>query len=163
VYYELSDRFEVKTNLAETWSFFSTAENLPLITPPQLRFTVTTPRPIRIQRDTILDYVVRPFSFPLKWKTRIIDWSPPRQFIDLQIKGPYALWHHQHRFSDSPGGTLCEDRVIYRLPFGPLGRLFHPVTVLRQLLDIFRFLRRVIAEKLGWVRAVQKDMKIAVL
>ena len=163
MYYELTDRFEVKANLAETWRFFSTAENLPLITPPWLRFTVATPSPITIEQDTVLDYVVRPFGFPMKWKTRIIDWSPPRQFIDLQIKGPYTLWHHQHRFSELAGGTLCEDRVTYRLPMGPLGRIFHPVTVRRQLLEIFRFRRKVMAEKLGWVRAVQEDVRIVAL
>jgi ligand-binding SRPBCC domain-containing protein len=164
VYYELTDRFEVKSNLADTWRFFSTAENLPLITPPWLRFTITTPPPITIRHGTILDYTVRPFGFPLKWRTRIIDWSPPHQFIDLQVKGPYTLWHHQHRFTDAHGGgTLCEDRVIYRLPLGPLGRLFHPLTVRRQLFEIFRFRRKVISDKLGALYAVQDDVRIAAI
>ena len=53
----------------------------------------------------------------MKWRTKIIDWSPPRQFIDLQVRGPYALWHHQHTFTPTPsGGTDCRDRVARGMP-----------------------------------------------
>ena len=98
---------------------------------------------------------------PVRWQTRIIDWSPPRQFIDLQVRGPYALWHHQHVFGPVEDGVLCRDRVIYKLPAGPLGRAVHAAVVGRQLRDIFRFRRGVIADRLGWVRPVQDDVRVS--
>ena len=161
MYYELTDRFIVKSDAEKTWDFFSQADNLPAITPPWLNFTVDTPGPISIANDSLLDYTIRWMKIPVRWRTRIIDWSPPRQFIDLQIKGPYALWHHQHTFEPSDEGTDCRDRVIYRLPMGILGRAGHAAMVKRQLLEIFRFRRKVIAEQLGWVRAIQDDVEIA--
>jgi hypothetical protein len=54
----------------------------------------------------------------------------------------------------------CEDRVIYKVPVPLLGRAVNALVVRRQLLDIFRYRRRVIGERLGWVRAVQADVEI---
>ena len=162
--YELTDHFEVAADPRRAWQFFSTAENLPLITPPWLLFTTAMERPVTIGPDSMLDYTIRWLGVPIKWRTRIIDWSPPRQFIDLQVRGPYALWHHQHRFEPSPaGGTVCFDRVIYQLPVPLVRRAVHALVVRRQLLEIFRFRRGVIGRELGWVRAVQDDVRIQTL
>jgi ligand-binding SRPBCC domain-containing protein len=167
MYYELTDHFEVTADVDRCWQFFGSAENLPLITPPWLKFTITMPAPLpQIGRDSVLEYTIRWMGVPVKWRTRIIDWSPPRQFIDLQIRGPYALWHHQHTFtplgpvdSNGGGGVRCFDRVIYKLPVPLIRRPVHALIVRRQLIKIFRFRRRVIGEHLGWLRAVQDDVK----
>lgn len=107
MYYELTDRFEVRAGIEQTWGFFSNAENLPRITPPWLKFSVSTSAPVEIKLDSILDYTIRWKGLPIKWQTRIIDYSPPRQFIDLQIRGPYSLWHHQHTFEPNAPGVWC--------------------------------------------------------
>jgi ligand-binding SRPBCC domain-containing protein len=160
VYYELTDHFQVAADIERTWQFFSTANNLPLITPPWLGFTTVRAGPIA--QDAVLDYTIRWMGIPVKWRTRIIDFSPPRQFIDLQINGPYALWHHQHTFMPSPdrNGVICFDRVIYALPVPLVRRAVHALVVRRQLTEIFRYRRKVIGEHLGWVRAVQEDVQI---
>ena len=162
MYYELTDHFIVAADLGRTWEFFSRAENLPRITPPWLNFEVRTPGPITIGQDTVLDYGIRSYGVPLRWRSKIIDWSPPRQFMDLQVKGPYALWLHQHRFSESGqgNGAECRDRVVYSLPASVVGRVVHAAVVRRQLLDIFRYRRKVVGEHLGWVGAVQEDVQI---
>ena len=162
MFYELTDHFIVRAGTEQTWQFFSDAENLPAITPPTLGFRVVTPTPITIGNDSLLDYEIRWLGVPLRWRTRIIDWDPPRQFIDLQVRGPYTLWHHQHRFEPSAGGegTECRDRVIYKLPLPLVGRATHALVVRKQLLAIFRFRRKVIGERLGWVRAVQDDVQV---
>jgi ligand-binding SRPBCC domain-containing protein len=158
--YELTDHFVVKASETETWDFFSSAENLPAITPPWLAFKILTPHPIKIEAESLLDYTIKWFGLPIHWRTRIIDWAPPRSFIDLQLKGPYTLWHHQHTFTPSTEGTICTDRVIYQLPLGPLAWPVQRWIVRKQLLEIFRFRRKVIADRLGWVRAIQPDVDI---
>ncbi len=161
--YELTDHFIVKTGEKETWDFFSTAENLPAITPPWLTFKITTPAPVNIEAEALLDYTITWCGLPMRWRTRIIEWAPPHMFIDLQLKGPYTLWHHQHTFTPCPEGTICTDRVIYQLPMGWLAWPVQRWIVRRQLLEIFQFRRKVIAERLGWVRAVQEEVEIKVL
>jgi ligand-binding SRPBCC domain-containing protein len=160
MFYELTDRFIVKSDLQTTWDFFSRAENLPRITPPSLKFEVRTPEPIHIEQDSLLDYTIRWMGIPVKWRTRIIDWTPQRQFIDLQLRGPYTLWHHQHTFTTCDEGTLCTDRVIYKVPAAILGRAMNSLIIRRQLIGIFDYRRKVIAESLGWVRAVQERVEI---
>ena len=161
MYFELTDHFAVAADPRRCWAFFATADNLPLITPPWLGFRVMHGGAEPIRQDALLDYTVRWMGVPVKWRTRIIDWSPPRQFIDLQVRGPYALWMHQHQFEPmSGGGTDCRDRVVYRLPLPAVGRLVHAAIVRRQLLEIFRFRRRAIDEHLGSLRPLQADVRI---
>jgi len=84
----------------------------------------------------------------LRWLTRIEDWEPGRRFVDRQLRGPYALWHHTHTFEPHPEGTLMRDRVRYRLPLGPLGAIAHVALVRRDLDAIFDFRRAEIARRL---------------
>lgn len=53
--------------------------------------------------------------------------------------------------------------MIYKLPFAPIAPLIHALIVKHQLLEIFQFRRKVIAEQLGWVVAVQDDVAIVKL
>ena len=71
------------------------------------------------------------------------------RFVDRQLRGPYALWHHTHTFEPVPGGTLLRDVVRYRLPFGPFGRLVERLFVRRDVERIFAYRHEVIARRLG--------------
>ena len=156
MYFELTDSFVVSGGLDRCWEFFGSAENLPLITPPWLHFRLAMAAPYpRIEQDTLLDYTIRWCGIPIRWRTRIIDWDPPRTFIDLQVRGPYALWHHQHSFKAVDGGVECRDRVIYQLPMPIVRAMVHPLLVKRQLIEIFQFRRETIARNLGEFRALQ--------
>jgi ligand-binding SRPBCC domain-containing protein len=47
------------------------------------------------------------------------------RFVDVQTRGPYRHWRHEHVFEVVDGGTLCHDIVQYSVPGGQLvDRLF---------------------------------------
>jgi len=63
----------------------------------------------------------------------------PEGFRDVQVKGPFRSWVHEHRFlPDGEGGAWLEDRLDYRLPGGALGSLLAGRAVRRRLARAFR-------------------------
>jgi ligand-binding SRPBCC domain-containing protein len=131
---------------AEIFPFFADAKNLGTITPPWLHFVVRTPGPIEMHVGTLIDYRISLHGLPLQWRTKIIVWDPPFRFVDQQIKGPYRLWIHEHRFEKSGTGTLCSDRVQYSMAGGWIvNRLF----VERDVRRIFAFRASKLSELFG--------------
>lgn len=133
--------------MAEVFPFYADAFNLEAITPLFLRFRVLTPRPIEMRPGVMIDYALRLRGVPIRWRSEIPVWEPPTRFVDRQVRGPYALWHHEHRFEEVPGGTLVIDEVEYRLPLGALGMIANAVLVQRDLRRIFEYRRARIAEQ----------------
>lgn len=102
--------------LAEVFDFFSRAENLNKLTPPELEFQILTPSPIVMQKNTQIDYKIKLSGIPFHWRTRITAYEPPYRFVDEQEAGPYKIWHHEHRFEDKGDHVLMTDRVQFLSP-----------------------------------------------
>jgi len=135
--YVLRSQITVESNLSDTFDFFANAENLNLITPAWLKFTIVSDTPIKMAFGTQIDYRLKIHGFPVKWRSEISLWEPPYRFVDTQIKGPYLMWSHMHTLDISSNGhTIVNDYVKYKVPFGMLtNRLF----VARDLRTIFRY------------------------
>ncbi|MCU1237863.1 MAG: cyclase/dehydrase [Candidatus Solibacter sp.] len=131
--------------IEEVFPFFADARNLETLTPPWLNFKILTPSPIDMRAGVHLDYRLKWHGLPISWKTEILAWNPPHSFTDVQLRGPYGLWHHVHTFFSDPNGSRMVDVVTYRLPFGPLGDLAHATLVRRDLERVFDYRARVIA------------------
>jgi len=132
----------------EVFAFFAEPANLEAITPDWLRFRILTPEPIRMEAGALIRYALRWRGVPLSWTTRIEKWDPPNGFVDAQLRGPYRLWEHTHRFEPVAGGTLARDVVRYALPFGVLGSLARAGWVRADLEAIFDYRARRVAELL---------------
>src|SRR3954447_21703921 len=121
--------------------FFADAGNLEAITPPLLGFRLLTPQPIAMGVGTFLQYALRVHGVPVRWDTLIQEWEPPHRFVDVQVRGPYRLWHHTHSLEPVDGGsaTLMRDTVRYSVRFGVLGEIARRALVVRDLEAIFAF------------------------
>ena len=97
----------------------------------------------------MIEYRLRLHGLPIRWLTRIEAWEPGRRFVDVQLRGPYRLWHHTHTFTPYDGGTLMRDQVRYALPLGPLGRAARTALVRRDLDRIFDFRHGAVAARFG--------------
>jgi ligand-binding SRPBCC domain-containing protein len=140
---------ELPISLDEAWEFFSNPANLKEITPAKMGFVVTSSHHgAKMYAGQIIRYIVRPlFGIPLKWCTEITHVADRQYFVDEQRFGPYAFWHHQHRFTEVPGGVLMEDILHYKLPFGFIGNIVDTLLVRNEVLGIFAYRKKVLDER----------------
>ncbi len=128
--------------VGRAFELFSRAENLEAITPPLLRFRITSPTPIDVREGALIRYQLRLHGLTVSWLTRIEEWDPPLGFVDRQLRGPYALWHHTHTFEAAgPSRTRMVDLVRYGHRFAFLGTLAEHLLVRRDLARIFDYRR----------------------
>ena len=139
---------KIPGNIEDVFKFFSDAQNLELITPPELSFKITSPIPIKMETGALIEYKIRLFGFSFRWKSIISKWEQNRQFIDGQLKGPYSKWVHTHTFEKNEGVIIINDIVNYRLPFAPFGEIVLPL-VKMQLKRIFDYRSKRIFELIG--------------
>ena len=125
--------------LKQVFRFFADAHNLEKITPPFLGFKVLTPKPIPMRAGTLIDYKLKLHGLPLKWQSRIEWFKRGEGFMDIQLKGPYTRWEHEHRFVDMGDSTKINDKVLYQLPLDPFSRPIHHLFVKSQLKTIFDY------------------------
>lgn len=155
VYHEKYVQF-IPSDLETVWNFFATPRNLRMITPPDMNF--------EIQKITggdamyagqLITYKVSPFPFmKVQWITEIKQVVHQQFFVDDQIVGPFALWHHQHFFIEKEDGVEMVDEVSYAIPFGFLGRAVNQLFVKKKIRHIFQFRKEVIEEVFNQIEAV---------
>jgi uncharacterized protein len=150
--YELRARTLIDAPLEQTFAFFSKAANLGVITPSAMRFSIQGQVP-PMAAGAVIDYRVHVGPVPVRWRTRITKWEPGRSFADLQEKGPYRFWWHEHTFQAEGPRTVMEDRVYYTPPLGVFGRLANRVFIRSRLRKIFRYRGDVIRLRFGVVVA----------
>ena len=133
----------VKRPIGETFKFFSDPRNLERLTPQFLKFKFLEPPPEVMQPGDAIEYQIRLYGLPVHWRTRIEVVMAPDLFVDVQEKGPYAMWRHSHTFKDIGGGaTEVRDRVEYAMPLWLLGAIAHRLFVGRSLARIFDYRER---------------------
>lgn len=85
----------------------------------------------------------------VRWVAEHRGYRPKRQFQDVQIAGPFALWRHTHTIEpDGPDACRLEDRIDYRLPAGPPGRWLAGRMTRRRLERMFAYRHRTTADDL---------------
>jgi ligand-binding SRPBCC domain-containing protein len=142
--FEKVQRLGVGTEAA--WEFFSNTANLPLITPPDLGFALTSPLPERMHPGMIITYTVKPFGMiRVRWVSEITNVVHPLLFVDEQRFGPYRFWHHQHHFRKLENGVEMQDIIHYSIPYDPFSRLISGL-VARRLEYIFDYRRMKLEE-----------------
>jgi ligand-binding SRPBCC domain-containing protein len=139
----------IKAPLDKVWQFFSSPHNLDVITPKDLDLEIVEcPDVEEIYPGMMIRYTVRPIlNFPFKWTTEILEVKAPHSFTDVQIKGPYRRWEHQHTFIPINGSVSMKDRVLYSIPVDALSAWINKWVVQKKLDQIFDYRKQEI-EKL---------------
>lgn len=136
------------TSLKEAWAFIENPYNLDEITPPDLRFKITTDTPKVMFDGLIIEYLITiPVIGKQRWVTEIKHIRKECSFVDEQRLGPYRFWYHQHKITQETNGVRSFDTVYYMPPFGVAGRLLNHLFIKKTLQRIFDYRQVKLAER----------------
>lgn len=148
--YTLHKKQNLPISLDQAWDFLSDPKNLKTITPDYMSFDILSEIDRPMYPGQIIQYIVTPvLGIKTKWVTEITHVVDKHYFVDEQRFGPYALWHHKHFIKEIEGGVEMEDIIDYKVPFGALGRLMHPILVRPKLEEIFSYRQQKLVELFG--------------
>ena len=148
--YTLHTKQNLPISVDEAWRFMSDPSNLKMITPDYMSFNILSGADRDMYSGQIIQYIVTPvLGIKTKWVTEITHVKDKHYFVDEQRFGPYALWHHKHFIKAIEGGVEMEDIIDYKLPFGWLGQLAHPILVKPKLKEIFNYRKQKLEELFG--------------
>jgi len=149
--YLLQTTTDLDVPVNDAFAFFSQAENLGMLTPAAMKFSIHERVP-EIREGAVIEYRLRVGPVPVAWRSRIVDWRPGVRFADSQERGPYRSWYHEHLFRREGAATVMEDRVYYAPPLNVLGRLVNRFFIVPALRRIFQYRADVIRLRFGPAR-----------
>ena len=148
--YQIKTKQKLPISSKEAWEFLSNPNNLAEITPKYMNFKILSGDDRPIFAGQIIQYKVTPLlGITLKWVTEITHVKENEYFVDEQRFGPYSLWHHKHFIKEIDGGIEMEDVVDYKIPFGILGQIAHPLFVKNKLRQIFKYREKKLIKLFG--------------
>jgi len=159
--YQLNAKQGLPISKEEAWGFLSDPGNLKTITPEHMGFHILSGTERKMFPGQLIQYKVSPFpGYTTKWVTEITHVRHGEYFVDEQRFGPYALWHHKHFITEVPGGVVIEDIIDYKIPFGLLGQLAHPVLVKGQLQNIFAYREETLNALFGALKGYKNSLEL---
>lgn len=153
--YTLTSEQILPISLEKAWDFFTVPTNLDKITPQDMKFEITNNPPDTTYLGQIITYKIG--ILPLiksNWITEITHFvnpllAPDKKgfFVDEQRFGPYAMWHHEHHFEETPEGSVkMTDIVNFKLPLGLLGDIIAGFFVKNKVKFIFESRFRILID-----------------
>ncbi|MEW6130597.1 MAG: SRPBCC family protein [Acidobacteriota bacterium] len=138
---------EIDAPIDQVFAFHETPEALEILTPPWEKVEVLE-RTKGIQIGSKVLLKTKTGFLWQRWEAEHIEYIPNQLFIDVQRRGPFACWLHQHRFVPTDRGTtLMIDEVDYELPMGWLGEWVAGAFVRKKLQRLFDYRHEMLAEQ----------------
>lgn len=157
--YQLHSKQSLPISQQEAWDFLSSPANLKVITPDHMGFNILSGGDRPMFSGQLIQYKVSPFpGYSTKWVSEITHVKEGEYFVDEQRFGPYELWHHKHFIKPIEGGVEMEDIIDYKIPFGILGQLAHPIIVQKQLKQIFKYREEKLQDLFGTIEGIPNEL-----
>ena len=138
--YRYTSKQELPITMEKAWEFLSDPKNLKRITPDYMGFDIISGADRSMFPGQIIQYRLTPIlGIPFRWVTEITHVAEGAYFVDEQRFGPHSLWHHKHFIKPIKNGVEMTDIVDYKIPFGILGRIAHPLIIKNKLEQIFKY------------------------
>lgn len=144
----------IRASPERVFQFHEQPDVLNLLMPPWETAEVVQPAKIsEVGSEAIIETKI---LGPLKtrWVARHTVYDPPRRFEDVQVRGPFRFWRHQHTVEPHADGAILRDEIDYQPPLWFLGRVLAPVLVQPRLQKLFDYRHEVTKR---WCEAGEED------
>lgn len=143
---QIERSIEIDAPIERVFAFVADIRNHRSVVPPQTQEQLLDAGDLPMRLGTTVSMRARYGGVRWTLASQITAFDPPHSshpesayFRDEQVRGPFAVWQHDHWFVSTPtGGTRLTDRFTYSAPLGPLGRLAERLWLnssMRQLLE----------------------------
>ncbi len=111
------------------FSFHLNPRNLRLISPRYPSIKILSISHLPLQKDSEIKIQLNVFPFvSVKWEIVIEDLIENKLIVDVQKKGPFKYWRHEHRFDQLFDGTsVMTDEITFEIGFGIIGKILSPI------------------------------------
>ena len=76
------------------------------------------------------------FGFKQRLTVRVTEFERPTLFVDEMTEGNFRSFKHIHEFVTVRSGTMMRDRLIWKSPFGVVGRIVDELLLKRHLREL---------------------------
>ena len=113
----LSFKYKTKINqpLNKIFDFYSNPKNIKLLTPWFVKVSCTPEK--KISKKRVFTIEINIFGIKNKVEILIKNHEENKFFTDLQIKGPFNYWEHNHIFKCENNETIMYDVINYNSKF----------------------------------------------
>ena len=126
----------IPASVAEVFAFHERPDAFELLQPPwETVDIIQPPSGLTVGTRVILRSKLGPF-----WQRIVAEhvaYQKDSHFEDVMVEGPFAAWHHRHRFLAEGEHCRLRDEIDYRAPLGWLGRLVDPLAIRPRLRRMF--------------------------
>jgi len=151
---EFHRRVELKADARTVFDWHTRPGAFERLLPPWDQVSLNGP-PAPIEPGARQEVVVPLGPLRVRWRSEITAVEAGREFKDVQLSGPFAMWEHTHSMNPTgPGRSSLEERVRYALPLGRLGSAVAGRFVRRKLERMFAYRHRITVQDLARHEAV---------
>ncbi len=129
------------------FEFHSDVRNLARISPSFPRFTVISDPKLTEEGD-LQRFRLSAGPFGVTWEARVVRLVPGRLVEDVQERGPFREWRHQHQIAADGEGSRLTDAIAFRLLPTIVGEFIEYWTIRPLLILSFKGRHRATAREL---------------
>lgn len=136
-HYTLRKAMFVARDAASVFEFFRDPSNLSKSLSSDEEFELVDAPEDGLTKGSRFSFKVKKLGLSTTLESEVFEYSPPKGFMDCQIRGPFKCWHHEHEVIEVPGGCKILDHVWYNLPGGVFGDLAASIKGRKEIENMF--------------------------
>ena len=113
---------KIKQPLNNVFDFYSNPKNINLLTPWFAKVSCIPEK--KISKNEVFTIEINMFGIKNKVEILIKNYEENELFTDLQIKGPFNYWEHNHIFKYENNETIMYDVINYNSKFKLLDKMY---------------------------------------